>query len=285
MELELTKLFTDLTEIARLGPQTGQKDVFRAKMGDAAVALKIFKEVPEGEMDRQAREALVPEKLKSITGIKLSYVPPVHRSGQCELQGSRRHFLIEDLIDGQPYDVVLRSTPKQPLANVRKLTTTLLTAACDFEQAKLVHRDIKPANIMLDVAGNYWVIDFGIARHLDLASLTPTASAWGMGTLGYAPWEQWKNRKTEIGIRTDLFSMGMVLYESLNGSNPYLREPRHPVSILNRTEKEDLPALEIEGDPGGEFALLIQSLTARFPSRRPATAKEALAWFESIRFS
>lgn len=61
----------------------------------------------------------------------------------------------------------------------------------------LVHRDIKPLNIILDNKGKFWLLDFGIAKHLDLVSITPTNNPFGPFTLGYASSEQFRNFKKD----------------------------------------------------------------------------------------
>jgi serine/threonine-protein kinase len=79
------------------------------------------------------------------------------------------------------------------------------------EAVSIVHRDVKPANIIVDPQGEFWLIDFGVARHLDLDSLTATAAPGGCGTIGYAPAEQCRNDKPDIDARADLFALGVTL--------------------------------------------------------------------------
>jgi serine/threonine-protein kinase len=157
----------------------------------------------------------------------------------------------------------------------------LLRAAADFEQIKIVHRDIKPENIMIGRDGKIWILDFGIARHLNLSSLTPTGG-FGIGTIGYAPPEQYRNLKTEIDGRADLFAVGIVVHESLTGSHFYLQGAQDVLAVIHKMDRLDLPRLAMAEDPTNQFADFIASLCQRFPSRRPRSAAEAVAWYEPI---
>jgi len=88
--------------------------------------------------------------------------------------------------------------------------------------------------------------------------------------------------KPEIDARADLYSIGIVIYESLNGQNPYVQNANNIVEVIQRMESQDLPPLKIPGDHQGQFSIFISSLVQRFPSRRPQTANEALDWFFTI---
>ena len=89
----------------------------------------------------------------------------------------------------------------------------------------IVHRDIKPENIIMGQNGDFWLLDFGVARDLGEESLTPTAAPFGPATLGYAPLEQIRNIKGDIDIRADLFALGITLYECALGGEPVVERP------------------------------------------------------------
>ena len=88
---------------------------------------------------------------------------------------------------------------------------------------------------MVDRNGEYWLLDFGIARHLDKESITASGAMFGPASAGYAPPEQFRNIKTEIDIRTDLFAIGVVAYEALTGSHPFLQGAKDRVDAYRRT--------------------------------------------------
>ncbi len=252
----------------------GQKEVCRAKHNGDDVILKLIKANVSSDV-RTEREIAAVGKLQS------KYVPAILEVGNRVILGVDRQYIIEQFIDGCSYRSVLQQTPKQTLRKVIELCLVLLEAAADFESKSIVHRDIKPENLLVGLDGKLWVIDFGLARHLDLVSITPNGP-WGVGTLGYAPPEQFRNLKTEIDARTDLYSIGIVVYESLHGLNPYLNKAANGVEVIQRMDTQDLPALVIIGDASNAFSDFIACLTQRFPSRRPQTAAEALKWFLPI---
>ncbi|MEO0376987.1 MAG: serine/threonine-protein kinase, partial [Cyanobacteria bacterium P01_A01_bin.17] len=158
----------------------------------------------------------------------------------------------------------------------------LLEALRSAEQKSIVHRDVKPDNIIIDTDGNAWLIDFGLARHLNLESLTATSDYFGACTPGYAPPEQFRNQKKDIDARADLFALGVTLYECIEGKNPFQDQARDVNEVIRRVEKTSLPALSKAkvGDSG--FSDLVQSMTRRWPNHRLKTINEALIWIKEI---
>lgn len=128
---------------------------------------------------------------------------------------------MEEFLDGESLRQRLAAGPTS-LSFVREVGDVLLIALGQVEAARLVHRDIKPENIMLTHDGRIVLIDFGIARHLDAISLTSSFAMFGPMTIGYCAPEQINNQKRAISIRTDLFALGIVLYEMVTGRNPFV---------------------------------------------------------------
>ena len=118
---------------------------------------------------------------------------------------------------------------------------------------------------MIDEAGKLWVIDFGIARVLDLPSLTGTANFFGVFTPGYGAPEQIRNMKAEINSRADLFSIGVVMHEMMIGTNLYLNGAKDAMDVLRRMLNADLPAPTHSKDVNGELSLFVSNMASRFP--------------------
>jgi eukaryotic-like serine/threonine-protein kinase len=206
---EVRSVFPHISNISPLNVSSGQKEICRGELAGAPIVLKLILPSPGAE-ERFKRE------IEAVRQLGCSYVPSILETGQRTLSGQTRQFVIEQFIDGDSYRQVLTRQPVQDFKVVLELTRVLLAAAADFEGVRIVHRDIKPDNLMVDRAGKIWVLDFGISRHLGLSSLTPTAGL-GVGTIGYASPEQFRNMKDEIDGRADLFSIGLVAHESLYG--------------------------------------------------------------------
>jgi eukaryotic-like serine/threonine-protein kinase len=222
-------------------------------------------------------------EIRAVSKLNSKYVPTIFDSGTRKILGDEVLFIIEEFVEGSSYRDRLIAQPIQDCRSVLRILFHLLLACCDFEREKIVHRDIKPENLILDPAQKLWIIDFGFARHLDLKSLTGDSPYGGVGTLGYAAPEQFQNIKAEINIRTDLFAVGTVAYEALTGSNPFRRGLNTPQAVLKRMETETMPLLNCPEDASGMLPKFVASLIQRFPSRRPQSSIEALAWFEPIR--
>lgn len=268
--------FPELEELAALPvPRSGQKEVLLGKRraNGEQIVLKLIKPSATGG-ERTVRE------IEAVARLKSEFVPRVFEYGKRRIGADERVFLVEQFVAGGNYRELLRSTPKPPLKRVLQLGTVLLQACVDFERTQIVHRDIKPENIMVGDDQKVWVIDFGLVRLLDMESLTATEQHFGPCTPGYGAPEQVRNLKSQIDVRADLYSIGLVLYESLNGSNPHLVGKADVLEVIRSMESRDLPSLT---GVDSELDAFVCALAARFPSRRPQSASEAVDWFTPIK--
>jgi eukaryotic-like serine/threonine-protein kinase len=272
----IAQSFSDFSQLMPVGTPSGQKYVFRANHNGRPCVLKIFKK--SGDITSIER---IEREIEAVTRLKSSYVPRVWNNGERKIGTEIFQYLVEDFIDGETFRVTLSRLNPQPLKNVMVLAEVLLNACKDFEANEIVHRDIKPENILIDTGGKIWVIDFGIARLLNLESLTKTQNQFGLFTWGYGAPEQMRNIKPEISSKADLFSIGIVIYESIRGINPYRHGKSNELDIYNHMMKQDLDPLKIPGDSNSEMSEFIASITSRFPSRRPKSAADAYDWFVS----
>jgi hypothetical protein len=125
------------------------------------------------------------------------------------------------LIDGEPLAKIIDRG--RPLA-ARSAATTVRKLALALDEAHrkgIVHRDIKPGNIMIDRRGQPVLMDFGLARRFDAHEATLTVSGAIVGTPAYMSPEQALSRTDEIGPGTDIYSLGVVLYEMLTARRPF----------------------------------------------------------------
>ena len=272
----LPQKFPHLTGITPL-KTGGQKAVFRCrhpKYGECA--LKIILPGRENRIDREL------EAVARLQQIKSPYVPKVYEYGIVPTYSDRRIWILEEFIDGMELSDIIAA---QPLSKdqLLQLASNLLSIIANAELVNVVHRDIKPENVKIDSNGQAWLLDFGIARILDLDSKTATSDILGPRTLGYCPPEQLRNQKDDISSRTDLFAVGVVLYESVMQINPYLHNARDQFETMRRIENDAFPPLSLPWDTRGRFSEFVAALTQRQFRHRPDTGKEALAWFEDIK--
>jgi eukaryotic-like serine/threonine-protein kinase len=269
----LSSEFSQLEDILPLEPG-GQKEVFRARLSATgeAVVLKLFHATSDPE--RAMRE------LHAVAGLGGQRVPRVIEVGTATSNVGEHVWFIEEFVDGRALADVLSEGPPEA-EEVTKWAEQLLSTLCASEAAGIVHRDIKPANIIIDGDGSAWLLDFGIARHLGLQSVTPTSAFMGPHTPGYAPPEQFTNSKREIDARADLFALGVVLYECLEGTNPFTSDTNDAAVVLTRVASTDLPRVTIRAGVLPGFADLVQSMTRRPLSQRPPSAQYALDWLRT----
>jgi formylglycine-generating enzyme required for sulfatase activity len=182
---------------------------------DRQVALKIpflwGDEDPEF-LHRFYREA------RAAAGLRHPNICPVYDVGEHEGQP----FLIMAYIEGVLLSDHLkkRSSPMEPreaIRLVRKLAQVMDAA----HQQGIVHRDLKPANIMLDLKAGPIVMDFGLARREDREESVRTRAGQQLGSPAYMPLEQFQGRVEAIGPRSDIYSLGVILFELLTGRRPY----------------------------------------------------------------
>jgi eukaryotic-like serine/threonine-protein kinase len=152
----------------------------------------------------------------------------------------------------------------------------LAIAICDGLQAahdkQIIHRDIKPANIMIDSYGRPKILDFGLAALRGTEQLTRTGST--MGTIKYMSPEQVEARP--VTARSDLFSLGVVLYELVTGRTPFERSSE--ASTLHAIAGEEPePMARYSANVSDDFQRIITKLLARDPAHRYQTAADVRA--------
>lgn len=187
----------------------GQAAVFKAFREDGyAVAVKVY--YPDHLQERSSREI---EALGQIN------CPPVIRlvdHGVVNLRDSPCVFVATQFFEGQDLATKIMQGRVEPYI-IAKIGLDMSTAIGALWEKRIVHRDIKPSNILVASPGAYVLIDLGVARHLDETSLTKDGYTWG--TAGYMSPEQANTRK-DLTCKSDVFSLGIVLQETLLGRHP-----------------------------------------------------------------
>jgi eukaryotic-like serine/threonine-protein kinase len=148
-----------------------------------------------------------------------------------------------------------------------RLAVEVAHALAGVHAAGVLHRDLKPGNVMLRTDGSIALIDFGLSKDTALAG-DVTDSGTIFGTPHYMSPEQ--GHAEPIDVRSDLYSLGVMLFEMLTGEKPYRAE--NPMAIVYKHRKEPIPQL-----PGHYAALqpLLERLLAKSPTERFASAREA----------
>ena len=248
---------------------------------DRYVAIKIlpplYSEDPE-YLGRFRQEA------KVIARLEHPNIVPVHDFGE---QDGITYLVMRYIRAGSLKEIL--SKGPLPLGDAVKVFTQVASALDYAHRQGVIHRDVKPANILVDPDGNAFLTDFGIAKLLaGTAHFTATGGA--VGTPAYMAPEQ--SIGGEIGARTDVYALGVVLYEMLTGRVPYSADT--PMAVILKHINEPLPlpstfnpnipeavervilkamAKEPEDrfDTAGEMSEALQKAAAGFIETRPAT--------------
>jgi serine/threonine-protein kinase len=271
---EIGNKYQLLDEIGR----GGQKKVYKIKSESGVVQVLKLVETTSDSLERVKRE------IRASAIIDHDSIPKIITSNVNNISDSNTMvWIIEEFIDGTTLRKVFETRKIFSINEVIIFLDTILSVLIKSEENKIIHRDIKPENILLDKNNKYWLIDFGIARHLDLISLTDTNSPFGPCTVGYSASEQFRNRKHDIDIRADLFSVGVVAYEMFSGYNPYTKNADNILHVIHDMERKPIPLLRIKGDTRYLLAHFIRTLGDNRTSRRPSSACEAKELFEIIK--
>lgn len=189
-------------------------------------------------------------------------------------------FALEYVADGLPITEYAEAHDLSPLDRV-ELFTKVCDAVHHGHQQGVLHRDLKPANILVDGSGHPKVIDFGVARSLDArASGTTMRTEIGqlLGTVQYMSPEQVEADPSRIDARSDVYALGVVLYELLTGRLPYdVRDvPLHEATRIVKEKTPDRPST-VNVALRGDLETIVLKLLDKDPERRYASAAELKA--------
>jgi tetratricopeptide (TPR) repeat protein/tRNA A-37 threonylcarbamoyl transferase component Bud32 len=247
--------------VRRLG-QGGQGTVFEAVRDDGAFEQRVAIKVVKWELDTAiARERFLHER-QILAGIEHPYVARLLDGGQTE---SGSPYLVMEYVEGLP---LARAAADWSLN--RKLHMFLKVCdAVDYAHRNLVvHRDLKPANILVTKAGDPKLLDFGIAKLMD-PEATSTATGVFALTPEYASPEQVCGGP--ITTASDVYSLGVILYQLLTGRKPYLLDTSATPGELFRIIAEQAPAPPGLGD---ELDHILMMALRKEPSRRYGSARQ-----------
>ena len=271
----LTANFPNLDDLVPIG-RGGQKEVLR---GHDAVRGDVVLKLCHLGSDR----ARVLREIDAAQQLASARVPRIVDYGEVGSPVGMIIWLIEEYVEGVCLRDRLAAGGALPSNEVMHVGLGILDSLVAAEEARVVHRDVKPDNILVRSDGAVFLLDFGIARHLDLMSVTPSSAASGPCSPGYSPPEQFKNLKHDIDSRADIFALGVTLYECATGSNPYLADTTDVREVLRRVEASPLPPLRTDTGISVDLRDLIWAMTRLRRNHRPRSARECQSWLKQIR--
>lgn len=197
----------------------------------------------------------------------------VYDTGEAETPTGPLPYIVMEYVDGVTLRDIVHTEGPMPSKRAIEVIADACQALNFSHQHGIIHRDVKPANIMISKAGAVKVMDFGIARALaDSHSVTQTAAV--IGTAQYLSPEQ--ARGDSVDARSDVYSLGCVLYEILTGEPPFVGDS--PVAVAYQHVREDpvAPSERHKGISPDLDAVVLKALTKN-PDNRYQTAAEMRA--------
>ena len=180
-----------------------------------------------------------------------------------------QYYIVMEYVDGKTLKQILKQRGKLSITEVVDIMLQLTDGMAHAHDAYIIHRDIKPQNIMILSNGLIKITDFGVATAMNSTQLTQTNSV--MGTVHYLPPEQAQGKGSTI--RSDIYSMGIMMYELLTGLVPYKGE--NAVEIALKHLKEPLPSVrKINSNIPQSIENVIIRATAKNPKNRYVDARE-----------
>ncbi|MFQ5413764.1 MAG: tetratricopeptide repeat protein [Phycisphaerae bacterium] len=275
----------------------GQGVVYQAihNVTKRKVAIKVMREGPfAGPHDR----ARFDREVQILAKLNHPHIVAIHDSGVA----AGCHYFVMDYISGEPLDAFLADRTR-PINDVLRIFTKICDAVNAAHLRGVIHRDLKPSNIRLDENGEPQILDFGLAKmatgNLIEGSQPAAISITGqfIGSLPWASPEQAEGVPEKIDVRTDVYSLGVVLYQALTGRFPYdvvgnmrdvlenilKREPAKPSTVRRQINDEIetivLKCLSKERGRRYQSAGELGRDIDRYLSGEPIEAKRASGWY------
>ena len=272
--VESPRTYCGRYKLTHLIARGGMAQVYRAMdlQLDRPVALKVL--FPELSIDRTFVERFRREA-QAAANLSHPNIVPVFDWGEDD----GAYFIVMEYVDGRPLSGVLRDPQPVPPRQIASIGAGVAAALGFAHRHGVVHRDVKPGNVLITPDGDVKVTDFGIARAVNTEeSLTQTGAV--MGTAAYFSPEQAEGKG--VDARSDIYSLGVVLYEMATGRPPFTGDS--PVAVASKHVR-DQPALPRVVNPAVPPALeaVIMKAMAKDPAERYGSAEELRA--DLLRFA
>lgn len=219
-------------------------------------------------------EMMILPRLKGV------HVPRVHKVGDF----ASVPYIAMEFVDGDTLFPLLDKAPMPP-DEVFALGRKIATAMVDLHRQKVIHHDLKPSNLMLRRSGEIVFIDYGLSRHMELPDLLEAEFKIPMGTAPYISPEQ--VRKIRSDPRSDIFSLGVLLYHFATAERPFGLPQSHQ-ALKTRLWRDPVPPRRINKDiPPVLQEIILRCLEPKAANRYPTAARLAFALQnpESIRLT
>ena len=253
-------------EILQLLGEGGMGSVYRARDREVnrIVALKVIRPELTGNaaiLDRFKQELVLSHQVTHKNVIR------IYDLGDAD--GLK--FITMEFVEGQDLRTLIHEKKKFAPEEAVEITQQICRALEATHSVGVIHRDLKPQNIMRDQSGRILLMDFGLARMIEGEGMTQTGAL--VGTMEYMSPEQALGKA--LDQRSDLFTIGLILYELLTGKMPFSAESAL-ASLIKRTQERAIPVSDHDGTIPRPLTSIVSKCLERDPALRYSSAAEML---------
>ena len=224
-EPQVGQVFDERFEITDIVSRSGMSSVYRAR--DLKTGQQVALKVPLLKLESDPAFFSRFEREEEI-GLALDH-PAILKIMPVDPQARSRPYLVMEYLEGQTLDEVMQQTRPMQEAEALRIASRLCDALAYMHERQVVHRDLKPQNVMLCNDGSLRIMDFGIAKAATSKRITFGGFSPTLGTPDYMAPEQVKGQRGDE--RTDIYSLGAILYEMLTGRLPF--EGPNAYAVMN----------------------------------------------------
>jgi predicted Ser/Thr protein kinase len=241
---------------------------------ERAVAVKIIRREFAGDADVADRFLL---EARTMAKLRHANAAMIFDAGNLP---DGRHFIVMEFVEGETLSQALAREGRFSFTRAVEIATQICDVLEEAHRLGIIHRDLKPSNILLGKRG-VCVLDFGVAKVLASSAESTAANSTGsgqlVGTPRYMSPEQCLGQR--VGARSDLYSLGVLLYEMLAGRPPFV-DPLQSALLIKQATAAAPPLPKLRPDIGRSLALAVHTLLAKRADDRPRTAALAKSLLE-----
>lgn len=253
----------------------GFKDVFLVDVDEGNIVVKLLPIEKRSRKRRARREGEAMRQIEHQNFVKLiDYY-------EANVEGRDTFIIEEEHIDGPTLSEKL-DVGGHGLDLGVQTVETILEILIEFDEKGMIHRDIKPQNIMIDASENVRLLDVGIVRFQERDTVTPDHQD-RLGTPNYGAPEQLDYDRNLQSIRTDLFSTGIVMFETITGIHPFSNQGKSISKAIMAGDRQSIVPLIADEQLADELDFFFSTMTETEPYKRFRRPKHAMDEFRKIK--
>jgi serine/threonine protein kinase/tetratricopeptide (TPR) repeat protein len=250
------------------------------------VALKVLPAEVAANQDRMRRFKQEATAAASLNHPNIAHIYEIGQSDDL-------HFIAMEYVDGTTLRNTLRNEDEE-LSKLLRVLQHVAEGLAKAHDAGIVHRDLKPDNIMITSDGHAKILDFGLAKLIEPQSTTSSVSSNEdptilhstpgliLGTMGYMSPEQAQGKTREIDHRSDIFSFGCILFETITGRRAFAGKDH--IEVLNKIIREPVPSLAtFLPDAPADLQRIVRRCLAKDPDQRYQNIKDVAIELKDVR--